>query len=147
MSMVGKVTQKWGAWLTESRGYALSSVGLLILRVALGVFMAGLHGWGKLGMLTDGAVAFADPIGIGVGASLVLATFAEFACSILLVLGLFTRLACVPLIVTMAVAAFIVHGGDPWGEKELAYIYLAGYLTLLLTGPGKFSVDALIMKR
>jgi putative oxidoreductase len=47
----------------------------------------------------------------------------------------------------MAVAAFIVHGGDPWGEKELAYIYLAGYLTLLLTGPGKFSVDALIMKR
>ncbi len=114
--------------------------------------MAGLHGWGKLGMLTDGSMsksdfAFPDPVGIGEGPSLVLAMSAEFACSILLVLGLFTRLACVPLIVTMAVAVFIVHNGDPWGDKELPFLYLAGYLTLLFTGPGKFSVDALIMKR
>lgn len=145
--MVGKVTQKWGAWLTESRGYALSSVGLLILRLALGLFMAGLHGWGKLTKVANGDMGFADPMGIGQGPSLVLATGAEFACSILLVLGLFTRLACIPLIVTMAVAAFIVHGNDPWGDKELAYLYLAGYLTLLFTGPGKFSVDAPIMKR
>ncbi len=145
--MVGKVAQKWGAWLTESRGYVLSSVGLLILRLGLGLFMAGLHGWGKLTKVANGDMAFADPMGIGESPSLVLAMSAEFACSILLVLGLFTRLACIPLIVTMAVAAFLVHGGDPWSEKELAHIYLAGYLTLLLTGPGKFSVDALIMKR
>ena len=140
--MVGKITQKWGAWLTESRGYALSSVGLLILRVGLGVFMAGLHGWGKLTKVANGEMGFADPLGIGEAPSLVLAMSAEFACSILLVLGLFTRLACVPLI-----AVFIVHGGDPWSDKELAYLYLAGYLTLLFAGPGKFSVDALIMKR
>ncbi len=145
--MVGKITQKWGAWLTESRGYALSSVGLLILRVGLGVFMAGLHGWGKLTKVANGEMGFADPLGIGEAPSLVLAMSAEFACSILLVLGLFTRLACVPLIATMAVAVFIVHGGDPWSDKELAYLYLAGYLTLLFAGPGKFSVDALIMKR
>lgn len=145
--MVGKVTQKWGAWLTDSRGYLLSSIGLLVLRLGLGLFMAGLHGWGKLTKVANGDMSFGDPIGIGEGPSLVLATFAEFACSILLVLGLFTRLACIPLIVTMAVAAFIVHGGDPWGDKELAFLYLCGYITLLLTGPGRFSVDALILKR
>lgn len=145
--MVGTITQKWGNWLTDSRGLTMTSVGLLVLRLALGLFMAGLHGWGKLTKVANGDMAFGDPIGIGEAPSLVLATFAEFACSILIVLGLFTRLACIPLIVTMAVAAFIVHGGDPWSDKELAYIYLAGYVALLFTGPGKFSVDALIMKR
>lgn len=145
--MVGKVTQKWGAWRTESREALLASIGLLILRVGLGLLMAGLHGWGKLTQLAEGNTQFADPLGVGEAPSLVLATFAEFGCSILLVLGLFTRLACIPLIVTMAVAAFIVHAGDPWGTKEPSLMYLTGYLTLLLTGPGRFSVDALIMKR
>lgn len=145
--MVGKIAQKWGGWLTEPRAYILASVGLVFLRLGLGVFMLALHGWGKLTRLANGNMAFADPLGIGQGTSLVLATFAEFACSILLVLGLFTRLACVPLIVTMAVAAFMVHGGDPWAKKELAYLYLSGYLALIFMGPGKFSVDALIMKR
>lgn len=145
--MVGKFAQKWGGWLTESRAYTMSSVGLLVLRLALGVFMLALHGWDKLTQLANGNMAFADPIGVGQGPSLVLATFAEFACSILLILGLFTRLACVPLIVTMAVAAFLVHGGDPWAKRELAYLYLSGYVALMLTGPGRFSVDALILKR
>lgn len=145
--MVGKVAQKWGNWLTDSRGLAMASVGLLMLRLALGLMMLGLHGWGKLTKLTSGDTVFPDPLGIGSGPSLFLATFAEFACSILLVLGLFTRLACLPLLVTMGVALFIVHASDPWGDKELALLYLAGYLTLLLAGPGRFSVDALIMKR
>lgn len=145
--MVGKIAQKWGGWLTEPRAYILASVGLVFLRLGLGVFMLALHGWGKLTQIARGDMSFGDPIGIGEAPSLVLATFAEFACSILLVLGLFTRLACIPLIVTMAVAAFLVHGSDPWSSKELAYLYLFGYLALLFTGPGKFSVDALIMKR
>ena len=146
--MVGKVTQKWGGWLTESRAAVAASLGLLTLRLALGLLMAGLHGWAKLTKVANGDMSFVkNPLGVGEAPSLVLATFAEFGCSILLVLGLFTRLACIPLIVTMAVAAFLVHGNDPWSAKELAYIYLAGYITLLLTGPGRFSVDALIMKR
>jgi len=145
--MVGKIAQKWGGWLTESRGHLLSSIGLLLLRVGLGALMAGLHGWGKLTKVANGDMAFADPIGIGQAPGLVMATFAEFACSILILLGLFTRLACVPLIVTMLVAGFVVHADDPWAKKELAFLYLCGYLTLLFTGPGRFSVDALIMKR
>jgi len=62
-------------------------------------------------------------------------------CAILLVLGLGTRLATIPLIVTMAVAAFITHGADPFARKELALFYLAAYFVLLINGSGKYSFD------
>ena len=57
-------------------------------------------------------------------------------------IGLKTRLASVPLIVTMIVAAFIVHAGDPFAKKELALVYLVGFLAIFFTGPGEYSVDA-----
>ena len=94
-----------------------------------------------------GEMQFGDPIGLGPEVSLVLTVFAEVVCSILIVLGLGTRLAAIPSIVTMAVAAFIVHGADPFGRKEMALLYLVGYVVLLLSGSGKFSVDRIISKK
>ena len=90
---------------------------------------------------------FGDPLGLGPEVSLVLAVFAEFFCSILVMLGIGTRLAVIPLMVTMSVAAFIAHGDDPFGRKELALMYLVSYAVLLLNGSGKFSVDQLLRKR
>lgn len=116
---------------------------LLLLRLAAGGFMI-THGYAKLQHLMAGEFQFADPIGVGPEVSLVLAVFAEFFCSLLLILGLGTRLATIPLIVTMAVAAFIAHRADPFGRKELALFYLVSYVVLLLTGGGKFSVDRLL---
>ena len=116
---------------------------LLLLRLAAGGFML-THGYGKLQRLLAGEFQFGDPIGLGPEVSLVLAVFAEFVCSLLVMLGLGTRLATVPLIVTMVVAVFIVHGADPFGRKELALLYLVSYVVLLLSGSGKFSVDRLI---
>jgi putative oxidoreductase len=86
-------------------------------------------------------MAFGDPIGIGEGPSLVLTVFAELVCGVLLALGLFTRAALIPLIVTMAVAVFIVHGPDPLADKEFAILYLVPYVALFFYGPGKFSLD------
>ena len=119
---------------------------LLLLRLATGVFML-THGFPKLQRLLAGEMQFGDPIGLGPEVSLVLAVFAEVVCSILIVLGLGTRLAAIPLIVTMAVAAFIAHGADPFGRKEMALLYLVGYVVLLLSGSGKFSVDRIISKK
>ncbi len=116
---------------------------VLLLRLAAGGFML-THGYGKLQQLMAGEFQFADPIGVGPEVSLVLAVFAEFFCSLLVMLGLGTRLATIPLIVTMAVAAFIAHGADPFGRKEMALLYLVTYVVLLLTGSGKYSVDRLI---
>ena len=70
-----------------------------------------------------------------------------FGCFILLIVGFLTRLATVPLAITMLVALFVVHGADPWQKKELAACYLAVYLTLFFTGPGVFSVDHLVWRR
>ncbi len=126
---------------------ALGNIWLLLLRLSVGGFML-THGYPKLTRLFEGGdIKFGDPIGVGPGLSLTLAVFAEFLCSILVGLGLFTRLATVPLIVTMSVAAFIAHGADPFGRKELALMYLLVYITLIVFGGGKYSLDHLMSKR
>jgi putative oxidoreductase len=118
---------------------------LLLLRLALGGLMLP-NGWYKLVQFNSLAEGFADPFHLGPAVSLALVVFAEFFCAALLVLGFMTRLATIPLLVTMSVALFKAHKGDLFGEGEMAALYLGGYLALLLTGPGKLSVDRLIGK-
>lgn len=120
---------------------------LLVVRVFIGFAMLS-HGFPKLQMLLDGGkIEFFDFLGMGPTVSLVLTVFAEFACSILLILGLFTRVALGFLIFTMIIAAFVVHGADPFEKREMSLIYLSVYLLLIAFGPGKFSVDHMIEKR
>ena len=116
-------------------------LGLLLIRLSAGGIMAYSHGWDKLQSLMAGNMKFADPIGIGEEASLVLAVFAEFFCGILVAVGLFTRAALIPLIITMWVAVFMIHGNDPFGKQEFGLLYLIPYLALYFTGPGKYSID------
>lgn len=124
-----------------------TDIALCIFRIWVSILML-MHGFPKL-MLFFGAeeILFADPIGMGIMASLALAVFAEVICSVLIILGLATRLAAIPLIVAMCVAIFVVHVPDGWGRQELPSLYLAGYVLLLLTGPGKFSLDQVFMKK
>lgn len=117
-----------------------TDAGLLFLRVAFGLMMM-VHGWAKFSNVEQMSSAFADPFGLGPAVSLWLAIFAELGCSFLLMLGLGTRLALIPLMVTMLVAIFYAHSGDPWGKKEMAVLYLSVYLSLMATGPGRFSLD------
>jgi putative oxidoreductase len=124
-----------------------TAFGLLILRVAVGSMMLIGHGWGKLQAFGQMAGKFPDPLGIGNQLSMISAIGAEAGCSTLLILGLGTRIAAIPLAFTMCVALFIVHGADPWQKKELAALYLAAYVTLIGTGGGRFSVDHWILKR
>ena len=84
--------------------------GVLLLRLGVGAMML-VHGIPKLGMLISGNwAAFQDPLGIGNFLSLLLCVGAEFGCSILIFLGLFTRLASLLLIINMCVALFLVLG-------------------------------------
>ena len=84
-----------------------------------------------------------DPIGIGVLASTILVVIAEAICPMLIIIGYKTRLASIPTIITMGIAAFIVHGakGLAYEQKELALLFLFAFVAIALLGPGKHSVD------
>ena len=125
----------------------MHDVALLLLRLVFGGVMVYAHGWGKLTGFAERAAKFADPLGVGSEASLALAVFAEVFCAAALVAGLLTRWVLVPLGVTMVVAVFVVHADDPFGRKELGLVYLAAYVALFLTGPGRWSVDAWLSQR
>ena len=124
-----------------------TDLGLLILRVSAGFLMLYSHGWGKLTNIGGLLEGFPDPIGLGVPASVTLTVFAEFFCSLGLIFGLLTRLAAIPLAVTMLVAVLVVHADDPWGKKEFVLLYLTPFITLMFTGAGRYSLDALLAKR
>ena len=121
------------------------SFALLLLRLSLGGLMIP-HGYQKLMSLASKSSGFSDPFHIGGPASMSLTIFAEFFCAIFIVLGLMTRLACVPLITAMSVALFYAHHGEVFGDGEHAALYLLGYAALFFTGPGKISMDRLIGK-
>jgi putative oxidoreductase len=120
---------------------------LLAVRVFVGFAMLS-HGYPKLQMLlAGGKIEFFDFLGMGPQITLILTVIAEFVCSILLILGLFTRVSLGFLIFTMVIAGFVVHGADPFEKREMSLIYLSVYLLLMMTGAGKISVDHLIERR
>ena len=123
---------------------ASTDLGLLVLRLWLGLTMLFNHGLAKLNGFETMAAKFPALFGLSGKVNLGLAIFAEVGCSALLILGLFTRFAALSLVITMAVAFFMVHKGaiapGP-GSGELAFVYLAGFATLLLAGGGRYSVD------
>jgi putative oxidoreductase len=118
----------------------MKDFGLLLLRVGSSVLML-THGTPKLLQIIEGNFAFGNPLGIGEAPSLFLAAIAEFVCPILVIIGFKTRWATVPIILTMLVAAIIVHASDPFTVKEKALIFLVSFTSILLLGPGKYSLD------
>ena len=136
---------KW-FFATRINPYLLD-LAILLVRVFIGLTML-THGTPKLMRFSsDGPLHFGDPLNIGMGPSLALAVFAEVFCSLFIIVGLGTRLAVIPLIITMLVAAFVVHKTDGFREQEVALIYLLIYFTLFITGSGKFSIDRQIEKK
>jgi len=119
----------------------MQDIGKLILRLGMGGFML-THGWPKLMKLfAGGPIEFGDPIGLGPTLSLILTVFAEFVCSLLIIVGFKTKWAAIPLAFTMLVAAIIVHGDDPFSRQEKAWMYAVGYIVIALIGAGKYSLD------
>ncbi len=120
-----------------------NDLALLVLRLAFGGIMLYSHGYPKLmQLLGGGEIQFMNFLGLGTPTSLALAVFAEVVCTFLLILGAFTKLATIPLIITMLVAAFYANAGNPFGDREMSLLYLFAYVALLFSGAGWYSVDA-----
>ncbi|MBK7872296.1 MAG: DoxX family protein [Saprospiraceae bacterium] len=118
-------------------------IALLVLRVVLGAFMIYGHGWPKLMRLFGGEeIQFMNFLGLGSTVSLVLAVFAEVVCALLVMAGAFTRLATIPLIFTMGIAAFVSNAGGPFSAMEKALLFMVGFIAIAIAGAGWYSVDA-----
>jgi putative oxidoreductase len=119
---------------------------LLVFRVCIACFML-THGVQKLNHLFSGdEIKFLNFLGIGSTASFALSTFAEFLCSIFVLIGFATRFAAIPLIINMSVAVLMAHSQDPFKIKELALIYLLIFITFLIFGGGKYSIDHFLFR-
>ncbi len=119
-----------------------ADLALLFLRLVFGLEMLVQHGWGKgVKLFTGDPSSFPDPLGVGSEISLALTVLAEVLCAFLVAVGLFTRWAALLLIITMGVAVFVVHYGDPWSDREMGLLYLSAYTAIAAFGPGRYSID------
>jgi len=124
-----------------------TDIGLLIARIGIAAVML-THGIPKLMMFFSGEpVQFPAVMGMSAEWSLGLTIFSEVLCSVFLLVGFATRLAVIPLIITMLVAVLIVHLSDPFSMKEPALHYLLVYVILLFAGSGKYSMDNLLQAK
>jgi putative oxidoreductase len=119
-------------------------IALLVLRIGFGGLMLFGHGWPKLMNFGTLSQTFPDPIGLGSSFSLLLAIFAEVFCSLAIMAGFMSRLAAIPLAVTMAVAAFVIHSADPWHKQEFALLYFIVFVAIGIAGAGSYSVDSVL---
>lgn len=119
------------------------NLAMLLIRLGAGSMIM-IAGYNKLIHFADMKDKFINFMGLGSSTSLCLTIFAEFFCAIFLILGLFSRLAAIPLIINMTVALFMAHGGDIFGDGQKAAMFLLFFLTILLCGPGRASVDGMI---
>jgi putative oxidoreductase len=117
------------------------NVATLALRLAFGLLLLIDHGLGKITHFSNLEYTFFDFLNIGHRWSLVLCIFAEVFCSSLIALGLFTRLAAFVLVINFAIANFLALKGQPLAGHESALTFLVAFFAILLTGPGRISVD------
>ena len=117
-----------------------NDLALLILRVGFSGFML-THGIPKLSKLSNLPIKFPDPLGIGSTASFIGTIIGEVIAPILIIIGVKTKLATIPAIFTMAIAAFVVHANDDLGTKEHALLYMIAFIVIFFAGPGKYAID------
>ncbi|HEY4290614.1 MAG TPA: DoxX family protein [Puia sp.] len=122
------------------------NVAALLLRLTFGLLLCINHGFDKLLHFSRLEYTFADPFHIGHRWTLVCVIFSEVFCSLLLTLGLFTRIAALILVIQFAVITFLIHKGASLGGRELDLAYLTGFFAVLMVGPGRVSVDGMMGK-
>lgn len=118
----------------------------LLLRLVFGGMFI-FHGYPKIANYSQMVQMFGDPIGIGNELSVILTIFGEFVCGILIVLGLLTRFATIPVFITMLVVLFVALAQAPFTDKMLPFVYLFLCVVLFILGSGEYSVDAALSKR
>ncbi|QCR38214.1 DoxX family protein [Nissabacter sp. SGAir0207] len=116
--------------------------GLLFLRLAGGALLLYVHGLPKILHFSTELTRIEDPFGWGPYMSLLPAIFAEVVCPLLIMLGVATRLACLPIIAVLLVAMVAVHPDWTVAEGQFGWLLLTIFTTLAISGPGRWRIGA-----
>jgi putative oxidoreductase len=132
--------------LSTSYSTGAFNFAMLVQRVVTGLLLLIGHGLPKISKFSELSPGFYDPLHIGHRGSLILVILAELFCSMLLVLGLFTRIVAFIIVINLSVAVFIYNHDQPLRNVELGAIYLTSVFTIMIIGPGRISVDGMMGK-
>lgn len=117
---------------------------LLFMRVSGALLLLQVHGLPKLLHWQSELQRIEDPFGLGAPLTLGLAVFAEVLCPLLLIAGVFARLACLPILAVLLVALVFVHPQWTLEEGQFAWWMLILFGGLALAGPGAYRLDRLL---
>ncbi|UGB03314.1 DoxX family protein [Leclercia sp. G3L] len=122
-------------------------LGLFFLRIAGSLLLLYVHGLPKIVHFSEELTRIEDPFGFGPYFSLIPAIVAEVICPILILFGVATRLACVPIVAVLLVAMLVVHPGWSIAEGQFGWLLLIIFTTLAITGPGAWRVRSRATER
>ncbi|MGJ0193762.1 DoxX family protein [Pantoea sp. RRHST58] len=118
------------------------NAGLFFLRLTGCLLLLYVHGLPKVFHFSEELTRIEDPFGLGPWMSLLPAIFAEVICPLFILIGVFTRLACLPIIGVLLVAMLFVHPGWSIAEGQFGWLLLIIFTTLAITGPGQWRLGA-----
>jgi putative oxidoreductase len=121
--------------------FTASDWGLLWLRVSGSALLLHVHGLPKLLHFQEQLSLIEDPWHLGANFTLSLAIFAEVLCPLPILLGVLTRLACLPILAVLLVALVAVHPQWSVADGQFAWLLLIVFRTVLIAGPGRIAVS------
>ena len=127
--------------LYSDLGSSLSNWAMLAFRMLLAIELFRVHGMKKFRGNNGKPEVVPNPLGLPQGLNNLIATISDTVVPVLVILGVFTRLAVLPTIGITAVGYFVVHKNDSIEVRDVPYMYTICFLLLLATGPGSISLD------
>jgi putative oxidoreductase len=123
-----------------------TDLGILLLRLVFGGLFT-WHGYDALNHYKLYLSMSQSTIGLGAAFEFNLVVFSQFICGLMIVAGLLTRLAVIPIFISMAVAFFVAHKGQAFMMKELPFAYLLLSLPVFVLGSGRYSLHRLLARK
>jgi len=114
---------------------------VLLFRILISGELIIVHGLKKIGVGIAQAEVVPNPLGLPEMLNQVFATGANIVCPLLIILGLFTRLAAIPIVAVTLTGYFVVHGNDSLLERDIPFMFSVAFLFIIAVGPGRYSID------
>lgn len=135
---------KLSPWLQSDLGNGLNNYIIFIFRIVVSLELIVVHGLKKIGIATAFAEIVPNPFGLPHMVNEPFAITANLICPLFIIVGLGTRIACIPIVIVTLTGYFIVHSGGSLIERDIPFMYSMAFLLIAFTGGGRCSLDNII---